>query len=185
MPIISRSQLQLYLREPSWVAIPVHVLAAIYAHLSPSAFTMPRCVFLALSKPSPIDELWRMVYEIILREIHTTKLAVLQASLLYLQRFPKGTQSAINDSPFVWSFFGSLVNLANTLGLQYECQLWGIPAWEKRLRRRFWWIVYVEDKWRSLLTGRPPMIRDQEWDVGVLDDGYFVVDQTRYDTTDE
>lgn len=67
-----------------------------------------------------------------------------------------------------------MVGLASSLGLHIECRMWGIPAWEKRLRRRLWWAVYAEDKWRSLLMGRPPYIRREEWDVSALDAGDFV-----------
>lgn len=120
--------------------------------------------------------LLRMVYELVAEEIHTPKLSVLQASLLYLQQMPTGTQRSVSDSPFVWSFLGSVVAQAASLGLHLEPRPWGIPAWEKRLRRRLWWAVYLEDKWRSLLMGRPPFIHHEDFDVFELDGNDFVVD---------
>lgn len=123
----------------------------------------------------PVDRLWRMVYEIFVEEIHTPHLATLQAGLLYLHKPLDENRSATADSPFTWSFVGSVVGLACSLGLHIECRMWGIPAWEKRLRRRLWWAVYAEDKWRSLLMGRPPYIRREEWDVSELDKGDFVL----------
>lgn len=48
-----------------------------------------------------------------------------------------------------------------------------IPAEEKQIRRRVWWAIYIEDKWLSLLLGRPPYIRQEEWDVSALDDRDF------------
>lgn len=51
--------------------------------------------------------------------------------------------------------------------------MWAIPSWEKRLRKRIWWAVYAEDKWRSLLMGRPPYIHQQEWDIEPLDPSDF------------
>ena len=111
-----------------------------------------------------------------MQEIHTPHLSVLQAYLLYLQRLPVGSQSALADSPFWWSCLGSTVGLASSLGLHLEPRPWGIPAWEKRLRRRLWWAVYVEDKWRSLLIGRPPFVDREEWDVQILDENDFVID---------
>ncbi|KAF9888663.1 hypothetical protein FE257_008421 [Aspergillus nanangensis] len=185
MPVISRSQLRLCQLDPSSKITPVHLLAAIYASAIPFRIHDPSlCVSGAYQTP-PSDQLWRIVYEVILREIHTPKLAVLQSALLYLQRFPKDTRAAASDSPFVWSFFGAAANLAHSLGLQLECRRWGIPSWEKRLRRRLWWVVYVEDKWRSLLAGRPPMIRPEEWDVSVLERIDFEVDELPYNLTDE
>ncbi|KAH8424406.1 fungal specific transcription factor domain-containing protein [Aspergillus melleus] len=109
-------------------------------------------------------------------DIHTSHLSTLQAGLLYLHRGLQGPENAIADSPFIWSFLGLLVGIATCLGLQLECRLMGLPAWEKRLRRRLWWALYAEDKWRSLLMGRPPYIRNDEWDVEDLDDDDFRLD---------
>ena len=41
------------------------------------------------------------------------------------------------------------------------------------MRKRIWWAVYAEDKWRSLLMGRPPYIHPQEWDIEDLDASDF------------
>ncbi|KAJ5279507.1 hypothetical protein N7478_004879 [Penicillium angulare] len=161
--------------------MPVHLLAAIYALATPFAkFDDYLCVLNAYSTP-PTDKLWRMVFEIILDQIHTPHLATLQAGLLYLHKPKQTNQSAITDSPFVWSFVGQLVGLASSLGLQFECQPMGLPAWERRLRRRLWWAIYAEDKWRCLLMGRPPYIRQDEWDVTDLDDEDFRIDQMQID----
>jgi hypothetical protein len=51
--------------------------------------------------------------------------------------------------------------------------MFGIPAREKRLRRRLWWAVFIEDKWMSLLLGRPPYIKQSEWDTSELDNADF------------
>ncbi|OKL61816.1 hypothetical protein UA08_03028 [Talaromyces atroroseus] len=178
VPVISRSQLGLNLPLPnrSLSSTPVHLLAAIYASALPFKAHDPELVIFGLYDDTLCDRLWRLVYEVILQEIHTPHLSVFQACLLYLQRLPLGSQSALADSPFVWSFLGSTVGLAASLGLHLEPRPWGIPAWEKRLRRRLWWAIYLEDKWRSLLIGRPPFIRREEWDVKDLDDADFVVD---------
>ncbi|GAB1194885.1 hypothetical protein APSETT444_004136 [Aspergillus pseudonomiae] len=157
--------------------MPVHLLAAIYASAQPfTKFDEYLSVLNAYSTP-PTEQLWRMVWEILLQEIHTPHLAVLQAGLLYLHKAPGKSQSAVADSASVWSFVGLLVGLATSLGLQMECGPMGLPAWERRLRRRLWWAIYAEDKWRSLLMGRPPYIRQNEWDVTELDDNDFHIDE--------
>lgn len=155
--------------------VPVHLLASIYAAAFPFvAHDDYLCVLNTYNAP-PVELLWRMVYEIISEEIHTPRLAVLQAALLYLHKKPVGEgQYTMADTPFVWSFVGQIVGLACSLGLHIECRMWGIPAWEKRLRRRLWWAVYAEDKWRSLLMGRPPYVHPAEWDVSELDEGDLV-----------
>jgi hypothetical protein len=109
-----------------------------------------------------------------LEEIHTPHLSVLQAGLLYLHKPYDGPQqSSVADTPFLWSFIGMMVGLASSLGLQFECRPMGMPLWERRLRRRLWWAIYIEDKWRALLLGRPPYIRQDEWDVTDLDESDF------------
>ncbi|PLB45786.1 fungal-specific transcription factor domain protein [Aspergillus steynii IBT 23096] len=179
LPLLSRSHMGLtpscWTPQP-WVLerTPVHLLAAIYASALPfAAHDDYLCVLQTYSAP-PAHRLWRLVYELVAEEIHTPHLAVLQAAVLYLHRPLDDAQASRADTPFVWSWVGSLVGLAESLGLHIECRMWGIPAWEKRLRRRLWWAVYAEDKWRSLLLGRPPYIHAGEWDVAELDDADFL-----------
>lgn len=182
LPVISRSQFGLSLAQPIpdqqvLRNTPVHLLAAIYASAQPFAkFDEYLCLVNAYT-PSPTDQLWRMVLELLLQEIHTPHLSVMQAGLLYLHKPLKGKESALADSPFIWSFVGLLVGLASSLGLTLECRPMGLPVWEKRLRRRLWWVIYSEDKWRCLLMGRPPYIRHDEWDVTNLDDQDFDLDR--------
>ncbi|KAJ5115503.1 hypothetical protein NUU61_001262 [Penicillium alfredii] len=182
LPIISRSQLGLsaasyQLPELSTLAkVPVHLLAAVYASAFPFVGHDDYLCVLNMYHTSPIETLWRMVYELVTEEIHSPRLAVVQAALLYVHQHPTDeARFTTADTPFVWSFVGQLVGLACSLGLHIECRMWGIPAWEKRLRRRLWWAVYAEDKWRSLLMGRPPFIHPAEWDVSDLDEGDFLV----------
>ncbi|KAF7125399.1 hypothetical protein CNMCM5793_001577 [Aspergillus hiratsukae] len=178
MPVISRSQLGISPSGPvsSLSHIPVHLLAAIYTSALPFVVHDPVLCVSAAYEEQLSARLLRMVYDLLAEEIHTPKLSVLQASLLYLQQMPTGTQRSVSDSPFVWSFLGSVVAQATSLGLHLEPRPWGIPAWEKRLRRRLWWAVYLEDKWRSLLMGRPPFIHHEDFDVSELDGNDFVVD---------
>lgn len=185
MPVISRSQLRRSLLGSNQSEMPVHLLAAIYASSFPFHIHDPCLCVSGAYKTPPIDALWKIVYGSILRELHTPNLAVLQSSILYLQRFPQKGLAAVGDSAFVWSFFGASVNLAHTLGLQLDCRRWGIPCWEKRIRRRLWWIVYVEDKWRSLLAGRPPLIQSMEWDTSPIEISDFEFDNPPNDLLDD
>ncbi|KAJ5578634.1 transcriptional regulator family: Fungal Specific TF [Penicillium hispanicum] len=183
IPIISRSQLGINSSVSVAVLkrIPVHLLAAIYASAMPfTVYDAVLCVSAAYEEPLS-DRLWRLAHKLIIQETHTPNLAVLQASLLYLQQFPSGGQSALPDGPFIWSFLGSTVALAVSLGLHLEPRPWGIPVWEKRLRRRLWWAVYLEDKWRSLLTGRPSFIHHEEFDVSELGSSDFIRDEAQGD----
>jgi hypothetical protein len=179
LPVISRSQLGISStnRLPSRSALehcPLHLLAAIYAsalryvsddeHLS---------VWHVQTCPST-DAIWRLVYEELQEDVHQSQLSVVQATLLYLHKDPSDEgRHALSDTPFMWSWTGKLVGLTTSLGIHTECSMWAIPSWEKRLRKRIWWAVYAEDKWRSLLMGRPPYIHPQEWDIEDLDASDF------------
>ncbi|OQD89110.1 hypothetical protein PENSOL_c068G04123 [Penicillium solitum] len=181
LPIISRSKFGFTPSHPIpdttvLQNIPTHLLAAIYALAQPFTKFDEYLSIINVYTTPPTDRLWRITFEMILEEIHTPHLATLQAGLLYLHKQHQGSQTAVADSPFVWSFVGMLVGLATSLGLQLECRPMGLPAWERRLRRRLWWALYSEDKWRSLLMGRPPYIRNDEWDVTDLDDDDFRID---------
>ncbi|KAE8384442.1 hypothetical protein BDV23DRAFT_177069 [Aspergillus alliaceus] len=104
------------------INLPVHLLAVIYAS------TQPFIKF---------DE-YLSVLDVLLQEIHTPHLAVLQAGLLYLHKPPQKSQTAVADSASLWSFVGLLVGPATSFGLQLEYGPMGLPAWERRLRRRLW-----------------------------------------------
>jgi hypothetical protein len=132
-------------------------------------------MFVLFEKPS-VSEIWRIVYRLIMEEIHTPRLSVMQAAILYLHKPQKDDQSyAVADTPFTWSFMGLAIGLAHSLGLQLECGMMGLPAWEKRLRKRLWWALYIKDKFLSLLLGKPPYLRSSEWDVVELNDDDFVI----------
>lgn len=150
------------------------LLAAIYASAFPFSVHEPSLQLSTAFDGLPIDALWSLAYELIMENIHRPKLAVVQTALLFMQQPPGGRTQALNDNPVTWSFWASILGLSNSLGLHLECRRWGIPTWEKRLRRRLWWAIYIEDTWRSFLSGRPPFIHIDEWDVSDLDDTDFV-----------
>ena len=81
------------------------------------------------------------------------KLSTIQAGLLLLQR-PEG------DS---WALTGKLVAVAQELGLHLDCSRWRIPPWERGLRKRLAWALYMQDKWGALVHGRPSHINPSDW----------------------
>ncbi|KAJ5167413.1 uncharacterized protein N7482_006194 [Penicillium canariense] len=84
-------------------------------------------------------------------DLKRPKLSTLQAGLLLLQRM----RSAHNTFP------AQLLALGQTLGIHVDCSDWEIPEWEKGLRRRLAWALYMQDKWGVLVHGRPSMIPAQ------------------------
>lgn len=63
------------------------------------------------------------------------------------------------------------VSLAQTLGLSTDCStVWGMPLWEKKLRKRLWWGTFVLDKWNYACSGLASHIHEDDYDVLPLDD---------------
>lgn len=97
-------------------------------------------------------------------DLKRPKLSTLQAGLLLLQRM-KSSHSTLP---------AQLLSLGQTLGIHVDCTTWKIPEWEKGLRRRLAWALYMQDKWGVLVHGRPSLIPAQideeegtsDWDVG-------------------
>ncbi|KAI0150166.1 hypothetical protein GGR57DRAFT_199235 [Xylariaceae sp. FL1272] len=184
LPVLSRSRLQIRTKaltpSPAIVsAIPSYLLAAIYASVYPLRRYDPVLCLSQISAPSHVSALWRIAYEGIQRSVrHASQLAVLQAILIYLQRPPEAV-TATPDMPGDWPMVGSAVHLAYQLGLHLDCRGWPIPPWERRLRRRLWWVVYSESAFRGLLLGLPPGISPDNWEVRSLEESDYIIDNLR------
>ncbi|KAF2261835.1 hypothetical protein CC78DRAFT_338034 [Lojkania enalia] len=103
------------------------------------------------------------------------KLSTIQAGLLLLQR-PEA------DS---WSLTTQLVAIGQELGLHLDCSSWSIPLWERGLRKRIAWALYMQDKWSSLIHGRPSHIFGANWAVQPINDDDFKEEGDGYDTRQE
>ncbi|KAF1832436.1 nitrogen regulatory protein OTam [Decorospora gaudefroyi] len=95
--------------------------------------------------------------------IHRPKLSTIQAGLLLLQR-PEG------DS---WALTCQLVGLGQDMGLHLDCTNWRIPVWERGLRKRLAWAMFMQDKWGALVHGRPSHITPNDWDTQPLQEDDF------------
>jgi hypothetical protein len=105
--------------------------------------------------------------------VHRPKLSTIQAGLLLLQR-PEGNS---------WTLTCQLVGLGQDMGLQLDCTTWYIPDWERGLRKRLAWAVFMQDKWGSLIYGRPSHITPTDWEVQTLTEDDFPENAT--DENDE
>jgi hypothetical protein len=103
------------------------------------------------------------------------KLSTIQAGLLLLQR-PEA------DS---WSLTTQLVAIGQELGLHLDCSSWSIPLWERGLRKRIAWALYMQDKWSSLIHGRPSHIFSANWAVKPITDEDFKEEGDGYDARDD
>ncbi|TDZ16833.1 Transcriptional activator protein DAL81 [Colletotrichum orbiculare MAFF 240422] len=149
--------------EPS--SFPTSLLAAIYGHALPFwVFDDKLCA--DIYTPPSADRLFELAWMAAVTQFHTPSLATVQTMLLMIQRRP--TNRHVADTPFKWVMLADTVALAQCLGLNLDPGGWSIPSWEKRLRRRLAWAVYVQDRWLSLNFGRSSHIQECDWDVSSL-----------------
>ncbi|RFN42549.1 fungal specific transcription factor [Fusarium flagelliforme] len=180
LPILSRSHLGLGkeqdIPEPHVLGrIPAHLLAAIYATAFSFAAEDDYLSLTAAHEKPPISKLWQFVHRLVIKDSPYPQLSILQAGILYIHRQIENSQrDVVAEAASIWSLMGMMVGVANSLGLNLECRLFGLPDYEKRIRRRLWWAIYNEDKWISLTFGRPPYIRSSEWDVSQLVNSDFM-----------
>lgn len=110
-------------------------------------------------QPRPnVRELERLIRSSLADAIYRPKLSTVQAGLLLSQR-PEGDQ---------WAPTAQLVATAQELGLHLDCSHWKIPPWEKGLRKRLAWALFMQDKWGALVHGRPSHIFTSNWNVQIL-----------------
>ncbi|KAF4124360.1 Fungal specific transcription factor domain [Geosmithia morbida] len=114
--------------------------------------------------PRPnVRHLERLVRTTLADAIYRPKLSTVQAGLLLSQR-PEGDQ---------WAPTAQVVATAQELGLHLDCSGWKIPPWEKGLRKRLAWALYMQDKWGALVHGRPSHIFPSNWGVRSLTSNDF------------
>ncbi|KAF5650937.1 urea amidohydrolase (urease) alpha subunit [Fusarium sp. NRRL 25303] len=156
--------------------VPCHLLGAMYGLAMPFARNDDHLSIVDIHNQLPREAVWSLVYESTQEGIRRPQLSVLQAGLFYLHGMSQGHQP-LSTAPdaFKWSWLGSLIGMAQNLGLHLETRMCAIPTEEKQLRARLWWALYTEDKWLSLLMGRPPYISHNEWDVAQLEETDFSI----------
>lgn len=109
---------------------------------------------IGLPRPD-LRELERLARVTLADAMYRPKLSTVQAGLLLSQR-PDGDQ---------WAPTAQLVAIGQELGLHLDCTNWKIPHWERGLRKRLAWALYMQDKWGSLVHGRPSHIFASNWAV--------------------
>jgi hypothetical protein len=100
------------------------------------------------------------------RELDSPKLSTLQTCLLILHEQPD--VSGTTESPRIWVLACQATACAQSLGLHQDPSSWKLPLWEKRLRKRLWWITYVHDIWTSICHGNTPHLQQESFDTTEL-----------------
>ncbi|KYK55068.1 hypothetical protein DCS_07029 [Drechmeria coniospora] len=112
-----------------------------------------------LHVPRPdVEELERLARRTFEDAVTRPRLSTVQAGLLLSQR-PEGGE---------WPPTAQLIAVGQELGLHLDCSGWKIPQWERGLRSRLAWALYMQDKWGALVHGRPSHISASDWDVRAL-----------------
>lgn len=127
-----------------------------------------------LPRPN-VRQLERLVRTTLADAMFRPKLSTVQAGLLLSQR-PEGDQ---------WAPTAQLIAIAQELGLHLDCSNWKIPLWEKGLRKRLAWGLYMQDKWGAMVHGRPSHIFASQWAVQPLSQGDFPDVEWDEDDADE
>ena len=116
-----------------------------------------------LSREINLSTIEVMIWEHLKPSLDRPSIATLQAGLLLLQ-CPNQTYQ---------QFSSQLILAAFDLGLHHDCFGWTIDPNEKRSRRRLAWALYAQDKWASLLHGRPAHMTEANWMVRDLSEDDF------------
>ncbi|KAI9050633.1 hypothetical protein LZ554_005792 [Drepanopeziza brunnea f. sp. 'monogermtubi'] len=118
---------------------------------------------LSKSTKPDVQELEKLARKALGDTIHRPKISTVQAGLLLLQY--TDTDSA--------ELTAQLISVAYGLGLHLDASNWNIPDWEKGLRKRLGWGLYMQDKWSSLGSGRPALINSANWVLEPVTDADF------------
>lgn len=174
-PIMSKSQA---FQSPGVLSptilhtLPFSLLSTMYATALPFILYDDFLATTLVHSPPSVQELLRLSWLFTQQELHTPRLATVQACLLLLQRAP--TNRYTTDTTWKTSLVGWTVSLAQTLGLMKDCSDWSsIPIWQVNLRKRLWYGVFIMDKWASLGAGMPSHIHADDFDVLPLETNDF------------
>ncbi|KAL3459355.1 fungal-specific transcription factor domain-containing protein [Aspergillus heterothallicus] len=151
-PVVSKGRfLRLYHEDKD--RLPASLRGAVYALA---------CVFWgrdeSLPRPCPFEQhqLTDHAHASLRRELEAPNLYKLQACLLLMHVIPPDIDSV--ESPSLWMLASQATACAQMIGLHQDPTGWRIPEWEKKLRRKLWWAVYIIDCWSAVCHGNPPHI---------------------------
>jgi hypothetical protein len=121
---------------------------------------------LSIRSPPDAAFLRRMLRTAIPASYHRPKLSSIQAALLLLQCQPEDPLNPDHTSQ--WGLTCQVLAIGQCLGLHLDASNWTIPQWERNVRKRLSWALFMQDRWTALAYGRPLHIHDDDWTVGDL-----------------
>ena len=160
----------------SYKNVPAALLGAVYLS---SLRWWPYDPELSIRPPPDAAHLRKLLKQAIPSSYHRPKLSAIQAALLLLQCQPEDPLNP--DHTYDWGLTCQALAIGQCLGLHLDASAWSIPQWERNLRKRLSWALYMQDRWTALAYGRPVHIHDDDWTVQPLTSADF----SDYDTVND
>ncbi|GFF31743.1 transcriptional activator protein DAL81 [Aspergillus udagawae] len=147
----------------------VYVLALKFVDIGPASQSVRR---------PDAGRLESTALKLLIESLPHATISTIQAGLLLMEKSTIATH-ALN---------AQLVTAGFELGLHQDCSGWNMETWEKGLRKRLAWALYMQDKWSALVHGRPSHIFAFNWTVKDLVEQDFTeafhTDNTQQDDAD-
>ena len=151
LPIIQDNFFDFY-GSPPQSGIDPALLAAIY-----TLSAMPPTCNAGLTQED-VEKLEEIAFRSFGNALPMPTLSTVQAGILLMQR-PNVDSKTLNTQ---------LVGIAYELGLHLDCSSWSVSKDEGAMRKRLGWALYMQDKWCSLIHGRPSLVLKDHWAVSPL-----------------
>jgi hypothetical protein len=118
-----------------------------------------------------VSMLRKLTLDALQSSYHRPRLSSIEAILLFLQCKPEDPLNP--DHSFAWGLTGQALAVSEASGLHLDASEWLIPKWERSLRKRLSWGLYIQDVWTALAHGRPLHIHEDDWAVQDLTEHDF------------
>jgi hypothetical protein len=158
-PILAKENFaKAYKASPN--SIPAALLCAVYLSALRWWTYDPE---LSIREAPDAAHLRRLLKKALQSSYHRPKLSSIQAALLLLQCQPEDPLNP--DHTYDWGLTCQALAVGQCLGLHLDATQWIIPQWERNVRKRLSWALYMQDRWTALAYGRPVHIHDDDWTV--------------------
>lgn len=118
-----------------------------------------------------LASLRKLTLQAIQNSYHRPRLSSVEAALLLLQCKPEDPLNP--DHTFAWGLTAQALAIGEACGLHLDATSWDVPAWERKLRKRLSWALYMQDVWTAMAHGRPTHIVEDDWVVSPLNEEDF------------
>lgn len=81
-----------------------------------------------------------------------------------------------DDQKDTWHWMGVAISLAHTIGLHRNPMSMRMPPRKQRLWKRIWWSCFMRDRLIALGMRRPTRIKDEDYDVPMLEKADFEIE---------